>query len=212
MNTLEAIKSRRSIKQFDPNFQMTSFEKEQLISLAMLSPTAFNVQNWRFVIVSDTNLRNKISKAAYGQPQVTDSSLLIILCADLEAWNKAPNRYWKNAPKEAQDYVLPVMEGYYKNNPQVQRDEAMRSCGIAAQTLMLAAKSMGYDSCPMIGFDFNEVAKLIKLPEDHVISMFVTIGKAMKEAWNRPGQLDLNDIMVSDMFNHQDALEQCPEC
>ena len=59
----------------------------------------------------------------------------------------------------------------YKGNEQVQRDEAMRSCGIAAQTLMLAAKAMGYDSCPMDGFDFEAVGKLINLPADHLISM-----------------------------------------
>jgi nitroreductase len=76
----------------------------------------------------------------------------------------------------------------------------MRSCGIAAQTLMLSAKSLGYDSCPMDGFNFDEVAKLIKLPEDHVIAMFVAIGKSTKEAWERPGQLALKDVVVNNKF------------
>ena len=58
--------------------------------------------------------------------------------------------------------MVPAIE-LYRGKEQVQRDEAMRSCGIAAQTLMLAAKSMGYDSCPMDGFDFDKVAELIKL-------------------------------------------------
>jgi nitroreductase len=53
----------------------------------------------------------------------------------------------------------------------------MRSYGIIAQTIMLAAKSLGYDSCPMDGFDFEKVAQLIRLPDDHVIAMFVAIGK-----------------------------------
>ncbi len=123
MNTIEAIKSRRSIKQFDPNFQMTNFEKEQLISLSMPSLSAFN-----------------------------------------------------------------------------------------AQTLMLSANPMGYNAYPMVGFDFNKVAKLITwLPESHAISMFVAIGKAPKAAWNRP-RLELNNVMAADMFaNHQDRPEQCPE-
>ncbi len=76
----------------------------------------------------------------------------------------------------------------------------MRSCGMAAQTLMLTAKSMGYDSCPMDGFDFDAVGKLIKLPEDHVISMFVAIGKATKEAHPRGGQLPLTDVVITDTF------------
>ncbi|NOX08359.1 MAG: nitroreductase family protein [Gammaproteobacteria bacterium] len=201
MDTQEAIKSRRSIKEFDSTHIMSDEERDQLISLAMLSPTAFNQQNWRYVIVSDVDLRNKIREAAWGQPQITDSSLLIILCADLKAWEKEPVRYWKNTSKEVQDYVLPAMDAYYRDKPQVQRDEAMRSCGIVAQTLMLAAKSMGYDSCPMDGFDFDEVARLIRLPDDHVISMFVAIGKATRKAWDRPGQLALDDVVVENRFS-----------
>ncbi len=76
----------------------------------------------------------------------------------------------------------------------------MRSCGIAAQTLMLAAKSLGYDSCPMDGFDFEEVAKLINLPDDHVLTMFVAIGKGIKEPWDRPGQLSLDNVVVKNFF------------
>ncbi len=201
METFDAIKTRRAIKEFNPEHVMSIEEKEQLLSLAMLSPTAFNIQNWRYVIISDKDLRNKIKDAAWGQPQITDSSLLIVLCADLKAWEKQPIRYWRNAPQEVQDFVLPAIEGYYKDKSQVQRDEAMRSCGITAQTLMLSAKSMGYDSCPMDGFDFDEVASLINLPNDHVIAMFVAIGKATKEAWERPGQLELADVVIENKFN-----------
>jgi len=76
----------------------------------------------------------------------------------------------------------------------------MRSCGIAAQTLMLAAKAMGYDSCPMDGFDFGKVAELINLPEDHAIAMFVAVGKGTKEAWPRAGQLPMDEVVINDRF------------
>ena len=66
---------------------------------------------------------------------------------------------------------------------------------------MLAAKSMGYDSCPMDGFDFEKVAELINLPSDHVIAMFVAIGKGIKEVWPRGGQLDLNDVIIKNSFS-----------
>ncbi len=55
---------------------------------------------------------------------------------------------------------------------------------------MLAAKAMGYDSCPMDGFDFDKVGELINLPEDHSIAMFVAVGKGTKEPWARPGRSD----------------------
>jgi len=78
----------------------------------------------------------------------------------------------------------------------------VRSCGIAAQTLMLAAKGLGYDSCPMDGFDFEAVAELIRLPEDHVIAMFVAIGKSIKEPWPRGGQLDSSEVIIQNKFGN----------
>jgi len=200
MDTLDAIRSRRAIKHYDAEHQMADEEVAELLSLAVLSPTAFNIQNWRFVVVSDTVLRQKIRKVAWDQAQVTDTSLFIVLTADLKAWEKEPVRYWKNAAKEVQDFMVPAIDAYYRDKDQVQRDEAMRSCGIVAQTLMLAAKSLGYESCPMDGFDFDEVGKLINLPDDHVITMFVAIGKGTKEAWPRPGQLTLDDVVISNSF------------
>jgi len=203
MDTLEAIQARRSVKHYDANHQMTEAEINQLLSLAILSPTAFNIQNWRFAVVKDRELRKQIRKVAWDQAQVTDASLLIVLCADLKAWQKQPERYWQNAPKEVQDFILPAIDNYYRGKDQVQRDEAMRSCGIAAQTLMLAAKAMGYDSCPMDGFDFEKVTEIINLPDDHVIAMFVVIGKALTEAMPRAGQLSLDEVVIENTFSRQ---------
>jgi len=200
MKTIDAIQARRAVKHFDANHEMTAEEVNEILSLAVLSPTAFNIQNWRFVVVDDADLRQKIREVAWDQAQVTDTSLFIVLCADLKSWEREPERYWVNAPKEVQEFILPAIDTYYRGKDQVQRDEAMRSCGIAAQTIMLAAKSLGYDSCPMDGFDFEKVAELINLPDDHVIAMFVAIGKGTKEAWPRGGQLSLDDVVVKNVF------------
>ncbi len=201
MDTKQAIETRRAVKHYDAEHRMTDDEINELFSLAVLSPTAFNIQNWRFVAISDDELRQKIRAVAWDQAQITDSSLLVVLCADLKAWEKEPGRYWVNAPQEVQDFIVPAIDGYYRDKDQVQRDEAMRSCGIAAQTLMLAAKSMGYDTCPMDGFDFEQVGELINLPSDHVIAMFVAIGKGTKEAWPRGGQLSLDEVVINNQFS-----------
>ncbi len=201
MDTLQTIQKRRSVKHFDPAHQMDEQEIKQLISLAMLSPTAFNIQHWRFVVVSDKVLREKIRAVSWDQAQVTDASLLIILCADLKAWEKDPQRYWRNAPEEVQEFIVPAIKEYYQGKERVQRDEAMRSCGIAAQTIMLAAKAMGYDSCPMDGFDFDEVAELINLPDDHAISLFVAVGKAVQQAAPRGGQLEYSEVVIENHFD-----------
>ena len=200
MNVSTAIEQRRAVKAFDPEHRISEAEIERLMQLAVLSPTAFNIQNWRFVLVRDPALRKQVRAAAWDQAQVTDASLLVALTADLKAWEKEPARYWRNAPQPVQDYLIPAIGQYYAGREQVQRDEAMRSCGMAATTLMLAAQEMGYVSCPMDGFDFDAVGKLINLPQDHAIAMFVVIGKGIKEAMPRGGQLALNEVVISDRF------------
>jgi nitroreductase len=200
MNVTQAILERRSIKAYDPQHKMSEQEITKLMSLAMLSPTAFNIQNWRFVVVTDAALRKEIRAASWDQAQVEEASVLIVLTADLHAWKKQPERYWENAPKPVQDYLVPAIGQYYSGKEQVQRDEAMRSCGMAAMTIMLAAKEMGYDTCPMDGFDFNAVAKLLNLPDDHTPVMFVVVGKAAKEAQPRGGQLKMEEVVVYNRF------------
>ncbi|MCE9633541.1 MAG: nitroreductase family protein [Methylophilales bacterium] len=201
MTVTDTIQARRAVKAYDPDHRISDAEVEKLMSLAMLSPTAFNIQNWRFVTVRDPELRKKIRAASWDQAQVTDASLLVILTADLKSWEKNPSRYWANAPKPVHDYLVPAIGQYYKGYEAVQRDEAMRSCGMAAMTLMLAAKEMGYDSCPMDGFDFDAVGQLIHLPQDHIISMFVVIGKGIKEPWPRGGQLSINEVVINNQFS-----------
>lgn len=200
MNVIEAINTRRSIKTYDAQHKMTQAEIDQLMSLAMLSPTAFNIQNWRFVVVTEPVLRQQIRAVSWNQAQVEEASILIVLVADLKAWAKQPERYWKDAPKAIGDYLVPAIGQYYIDNEQVQRDEAMRSCGMAAMTIMLAAKAMGYDTCPMDGFDFDAVARLLNLPEDHTPTMFVTVGKGIKEAWPRGGQLTMDEVVIQNTF------------
>lgn len=200
MNTLEAIQSRRAIKHYDPAHRMTEAEIRQLLETAMQAPTAFNIQHWRFVAVTDPEVRQQIRAVAWDQAQVTESSLLIVMCADLHAWKKDPARYWKDAPQPVRDFLVPAIGQYYEGRGQVQRDECMRSTGLAGMTIMLAAKEMGYDSCPMDGFDFDAVAKIIKLPEDHVISFMIAVGKGTQPAWPKPGQLPYEEVVVQNTF------------
>jgi nitroreductase len=200
MNTFDAIEQRRSVKHYDANHVMSEAEIQQLLELTLLSPTSFNMQNWRFVVVTDPELRQSIRAASWNQSQVTDASILLILCGDLDAALKDPGRYWRNAPPETQEKIVPAISGFYDGKDQLKRDEAMRSCGIAAQTIMLAAKAMGYDSCPMVGFNVQKVAELIHLPEDHVITMMITVGKAIKPAQPRGGQLPLTEVVKYNTF------------
>lgn len=200
MDVTKAIEQRRAIKAFNPDHQMTEAEIERLMSQAMLAPTAWNIQHWRFVVVRDAELRQQIRAAAWGQAQVTDASLLVIMTADLNAWKKEPARYFEGADDKTKDWLLTSMHQFYNGREWLQRDDALKSCGIAAMTLMLAAQEMGYDSCPMDGFDFDAVGKLINLPKDHIVTMFVAIGKATAPARPRSGKLAMNEAVVRDRF------------
>ncbi len=200
MEVIEAVERRRSVKWFDPEHRMPEEVFQRLMSAALLSPTAFNLQNWRFVRVTDRAQRKAIRAVAWDQAQVEDASELLVLCFDLKAWKKDPARYWRDAPQEVSDFIVPAIAQYYEGKSRVERDEGLRSCGLVGQTLMLTALEMGYDSCPMDGFDFAAVAEIINLPDDHGIAFMVAIGKGIKDPWPRGGQLALSEVMVENRF------------
>lgn len=200
MNVTTAIKERRAEKMFDPSFVITDEQVQELLQKAILSPTAFNVQNWRIVRVKNPQIRQSIREVAWNQDKVTDASLLFVLCADLNAWAKEPARYWEGAPKMYQDMLIPAIDAYYRDKPQVQRDEAMRSCGLIAMSIMLLAQEQGWHSCPMDGFDFDAVGKLINLPADHVVCLMVAVGKRSQASFPRTGKLSLNEVCLVDRF------------
>ena len=201
MDTFEAIYQRRAIKGFDAEHRISREEERKLLDAAIQAPTSFNIQHWRFVILRDPELRRRIRKEfGNDQSQMTDASLLILMTADRKAWAKDPNRYWRNAPPEVAKILVDWMGPFHEGREWLERDEAQRSIGMAMQTLMLAAKAMGYDSCPMIGFDIDKVAEMIRLPEDHVMGPMVAIGKGTKEPWPKPGQLSLDEVVIENGF------------
>jgi nitroreductase len=201
MNTTDAVYRRRAVKHFDSNHILTEEEERKLLSAAIQAPTSFNIQHWRFVILRDPELRAKIRKEfGNDQAQMTDASLLVLFTADIKAWEKSPQRYWANAPTEVADLLVNWMGPFHEGREWLQRDEAQRSIGMAMQTIMLVAQDLGYQSCPMIGFDIDKVAELINLPEDHVMGPMVAIGKGIKDPWPKPGQLPLEEIVFENTF------------
>jgi nitroreductase len=201
MNTIEAIYKRRAVKAFDATHKLSADEERTLLEATIQAPTSFNIQHWRMVIFRDPELRAKLRKQfGNDQAQITDASLLVLFTADVKAWAKNPERYWANAPDEVADLLVNWMGPFHEGRDWLQRDEAQRSIGIAMQTLMLAAQDMGYQSCPMIGYEIEQVAELIKLPEDYVMGPMVAIGKGTREPWPKPGQLPLDELVVEDSF------------
>jgi nitroreductase len=200
MDTFETIAARRSVKKYIPDHVMTEDEITRLMETVILTPTSFNIQNWRFVLVTDPDMKQRIRKNGYDQAQFTECSMIVIICGDRNAYDQDPDRYWADAPAAAREAVVPMIRGAYGSSEELRRDENFRSGGLAGQTLMLAAKDMGYDTCPMVGFDFEAVAGIINLPADHDIIMAVTVGKALEPARGRAGQLPLDQVIFRDGF------------
>jgi nitroreductase len=200
MDTFDAIAQRRSVKHFDASFVMPEADVRRIMEAALLSPTSFNIQNWRFILARDPEVKKQLRAAAYNQAQVEEAQLTIVLCADLNAWDKAPERYWQAAPEQTRNFLVPLIRNSYRDKDQLQRDEAMRSVGIAAQTIMLAAKALGYDSGALVGFDPDAVARVVNLPADHVVGLLLVVGKRRRDPNPRGGQLPYDEVVLTDRF------------
>ncbi|MDJ0555106.1 MAG: nitroreductase family protein [Microcoleaceae cyanobacterium MO_207.B10] len=200
MDALDLIYQRRAVKHYDPNHKITPEEEQKLLETTIQAPTSFNIQHWRFVILRDPELRQQVRELGFDQAQITEASLLILFTADMKAWEKEPSRYWQNAPEQVAKQLVGMIEPFHEGREWLQRDEAQRSIGMAMQTLMLTAKAMGYDSCPMIGFDIEKLAELINLPENYVMGPMVAIGKKVKDPWPKPGQLPLSELVIENKF------------
>lgn len=198
---LEAIRTRRATRTFDPAYKIDDAELKAILEDARLSPTAFNLQQYRFLVVKDPAQRQRLREVAWDQAQVTEASALIVMCADLKAWEKDPARCWANAPEDVRTlYVDKLIPEFYSGRPQMQRDEGFRTCGLAAYALMMAASARGLQSCPMDGFDFERVAEIVNLPKDHALVMFVAIGRETTPPKPRLPLLSLEEIVIFDRF------------
>lgn len=200
MDTLDAIRSRRAVRGYDSQYVLSDSDRQELLELALLAPTAFNLQHVRLVDIQDPQLRAQIRTVAWDQAQVSEASMLVVICARVDSWQCNASRVWEGAPEDVAQFMVGAIDGYYRDKPQVQRDEALRSCGLVAQTLMLAARGKDLDSVPMDGFDFEAVGRLINLPENHLIGLMVAIGKRNVEHKPRVGRLPFDEVVRRDRF------------
>lgn len=199
MEFKDVITARRTQRDFDSSHMMSDEDLNNIIDAARSTPTSFNIQNWRFVAIRDRGIKEKIKRAAWDQPQVAVNSVLIAVCADLNAWNDNTERYWDANGEETAKHMAGMTRGFYNNNPEVQRDEAMRSVGMAATAIMLAATNLGYASSPMIGFNPVDVGTAINMPDGHVVGMLIAIGIPQGTPFPKT-QLTREQVMIYDFF------------
>ena len=199
MEFKDVINTRRSLRDFDNSAEINDTDLNYIIDAARKTPTSFNIQNWRFVAIRDRGIKEKIKRAAWDQAQVGVNSVLIALCADLNAWNDDTERYWAANGEETAKQMASMTQGFYKDRPETQRDAAMRSVGMAATAIMLAATDLGYQCSPMIGFDPAATGAAINMPDGHVVGMLIAIGKSASLPYPKT-ELPRESVLIYDFF------------
>ncbi len=197
MNVEQAIRSRRSIKTYDTSHEIDDATLHRIFEQVQHSPSSFNLQHWRFVVVRDQARRAELSAASFGQKHVADCSAVVVVCGKLTAHLDAA-RTNAHSPADVLKSLVPMIQGFYEGHEAFSRDETLRSCGLAAMTLMLVCKTEGLDTCPMIGFDPKKVAAIVELDEHHIPSMLITVGKHDGQVPFPTSRLDLEEIVKTE--------------
>lgn len=200
----QAMEARHSVRKYDPNAVIPQGELNEILRLAASAPSSWNLQHWRFLVVTDPAIKQKLLPIAYNQQQVVDAYATIIILGDLEADKAAAVVYDKALAKglvsqQVRDTMVSQVEGAYKNNPEIARDEAIRNSSYAAMQLMLAAKAKGYDTCPMGGYDRNKLIEALNIPSRYLPTLMLTLGKASVQA-HPTERLALDELVFENSF------------
>ena len=178
MDFIELAAARHSVRIYEPGLAISDADLKQIFDTVVLGPSSFNVQHWKFVVVRDQARKTELRGLAFGQAQVEDAAAVVLVCGRLNAYEDA-SRIYADADAAAREKYVPMIEGAYKDQPALQREEAVRSGSLAAMSLMYAAKAIGWDSGPMIGFDAAKVGAMLKLDGNTVPVMMIVLGKAL---------------------------------
>jgi nitroreductase len=194
------IKSRISANSYDTERSLSDQQLAELIELATHAPSAFNLQNWKFLAVRSAEAKARLLPLAWGQQKIVDAAVTFIVCGTLNPHETLPSALKPTLDAGIIDQAIYDMwvgaaEGMYKENPQLQRDEAIRSGSLAAMTLMLAAKGQGLVSTPMIGFDQSAVAREFGLSDLEIPVMLVTVGYPGATNWPQKPRKAVNDVL-----------------
>lgn len=197
--TISLIEQRMSANRFDASHALTNAEIEELVRLATRAPTAYNLQNWRFIAVRTAKAKARLRALAWGQPKVEDAAVTFIVCGVLPDAQSLPDRL---QPSVAAGYMPADMPSAWRTaavaqyaDPRTARDEAVRSATLGAATLIHAAAALGLASGPMAGFDAEGVARAFGLPENEVPVLLVAVGRAAPGNWPQKPRRPLVEVL-----------------
>jgi len=186
MEVLEAIKTRRSIRKYKTT-PVDDKTIELVLEAARWAPSWSNTQCWRFVVVRDSNIKNKLANtllAVSDRPNratdaIRDAPVVIVACAE-----PGKSGYYAREPKE------PVTD---------KGDWYMFDVALAMQNLTLAAHSLGLGTVHVGAFDAKKVARILGVPKGFRVVSMTPLGYPAEEPPIRPRK-ELSEIVFYDKF------------
>ncbi|WP_034335707.1 nitroreductase family protein [Deinococcus misasensis] len=178
LRATEAIETRRSIRKYHPD--MPLHHLQEILRLATLAPSAWNAQPWRFVVVASPEVKTQLHAAAYQQNQVLEAPYTIVLYSDAEdTLHTAIETSHPHFGEEGQIRQVQTLQKALSRLSIEQRAQwGDTQANILLGVLMVAARGLGYDTVPMLGFDQSKVKTLLGLPEHVTITALLPIGRA----------------------------------
>lgn len=195
------IHERRAVKNYDVNYQMSEEEIRYLLRTASTAPSAWNLQHWKFVVIKDQVQKDILFGIADNQKQILEASIVVVVLGDLQADRNAGKVLELDIKagrmtSEIKSNLISQIEGAYAANPVWARDQAFSNASLAAMQLLLVAKAMGLDSCPMGGFDPIKLVNAFAIPDRYVPVMLITVGKAVEPAARPSERLPISETIL----------------
>lgn len=197
---IAAIERRASANRFDTDKLLSQAQVAELARLATRAPTAYNLQNWRFIAVSSPEAKARLKKVAYGQAKVAEAAVTYIICGRHPSHAALAERLQPavNAglmpPSTVRGWTEAVLQTY-GDDPRMQRDEAIRTATLGAAFLIFAAEAYGLATCPMVGFDPEALAREFDLAADEVPAVLVAVGHAGEGNWPQKPRMPLPSVL-----------------
>lgn len=157
---IASLNWRYAVKRFDPNRKITAEDWDTLEKSLVLAPSSYGLQPWKFYVVTDEDVKKQLKTHSFEQPQITESSHLVVIAAkrDCDA-NDIERLIDRIVEVRGTDRAeLDVLKGMMTGSQKQARDNdfldewAARQCFIALGFLLSAAAVRGIDACPMEGF------------------------------------------------------------
>ena len=209
MDVLQAIQERRSINFFEPGREIPESTLKELVDLANLSPSSFNLQPWRVIVVKDPERKKVLRKCSFDQPKAEEASVVLIIVADPRCVEENIGRVldrWIELGyigTDARETYLGMAKSLYGTPDSLERKLfAVKNAALFGMNLMIAAKGLGLETHPMDGFDEACVKREFGIPDDKVIPMLIAVGylKAGVTLLPRAFRREIGEFVRSEYF------------